>query len=93
MPVRNDFDAIFTVKNTSDKNWEAAAVDLKFLSGAKMQKYADLYDLPKLVKPGESITLRVDMLAPDKAGVYVANWGLVSGSTTLCKMALGVVVK
>lgn len=93
MPTRYDFDAVWEVKNTSDKNWEASSVDFKYVSGQKTYKYNAVYDLPETVKPGEKITIRVDMLAPDQAGVYTTNWALVNGSTTLCNLPLTITVK
>ena len=93
MPVRYDFDAVWTVKNTSGTDWNASAVDLKYVSGDKFYKGAAIYDLPALVKAGDSITLRVDMLAPDKAGTYRTGWALVGDRGTLCSLPLTIVVK
>jgi hypothetical protein len=58
-----------------------------------MQKYEKLYDIPKTVEPGQSITIVVDMIAPDKAGTYSTNWALVKGSTVLCNLPVTIVVK
>lgn len=92
-PPKADFDAAWTIKNTSDSAWDVAAVDYKHLSGTEMQKYEKLYDIPKTVEPGESITIVVDMIAPDKAGTYSTNWALVKGSTVLCNLPVTIVVK
>lgn len=83
-----EFDARWTVKNTSDTKWELGQVDYKYLSGTKMHKYNNLYDLPKTVKPGESITIIVDMVAPQYSGWYSTSWGIVRGSTVLCSLPL-----
>jgi hypothetical protein len=88
-----DFDAAWTVKNTSSSNWEVSAVDYKYVSGTKMHKYASLYDLSQTVKPGETVKIIVDMLAPSQAGTYSVNWAIVQGSATLCNLPLTVVVK
>jgi hypothetical protein len=93
LAVREDFDAIWTVKNTSNKNWELSAVDYKFISGSKIHTGADMFDLPVTVKPGESINIIVDMLAPATAATYAANWALVQGGTTLCTLPLTVIVR
>jgi hypothetical protein len=93
LQVRADFDATWTVKNTGKTNWELTTVDYKYISGTKMHKYDSLYDLPTVVKPGESIKIVVDMLAPSTPGTYTANWAIVQGKTTLCNLPLTVVVK
>jgi hypothetical protein len=92
-PPKADFDAAWTIKNTSDSAWDVAAVDYKHLSGTEMQKYEKLYDIPKTVEPGQSITIVVDMIAPDKAGTYSTNWALIKGSTVLCNLPVTIVVK
>ena len=88
-----DFDAVWTVKNTSKSNWELSEVDYKYVSGTKLQKYNSLYDITATVKPGEIIKIVVDMTAPATNGTYAANWALVKGSTTLCTLPLTVTVK
>jgi hypothetical protein len=88
-----DFDGKWTIKNTSNQNWEMSAVDYKFVGGTKMHTQADAFDLPQTVKPGESITIVVDMLAPSTAGSYSTTWALVQGSTTLCNLNLNVRVR
>jgi hypothetical protein len=93
MAARTDFDAVWEVKNNSSRNWDLSAVDYKYVSGTKMYKYDAIYDLPKTVKPGESIKIVVDMLAPASPGVYTTNWALVEGSTTLCSLPVTIAVK
>lgn len=93
MPTRFDFDGVWKIKNTSSQTWDASSVDYKYVSGAKIYKYNSAYDLPQSVKPGESITIVVDMLAPSQAGQYTTNWALVSGSTTLCNLPLTISVR
>jgi len=90
---REDFDATWTVKNTGSKNWEMTSVDYKYISGSEMQKYGKAFDFKQTVKPGESIKIMVDMLAPDKAGTYTTTWAIVQGSATLCSLPLTIVVK
>ncbi|HZW05182.1 MAG TPA: NBR1-Ig-like domain-containing protein [Anaerolineaceae bacterium] len=93
MPVRFDFDVTWKIKNTSGKDWNLEQVDYKFVSGTELQKFGKVFDLPKTVKNGETIELRVDMLAPSNTGVYTTNWALVQGSTTLCSLPLTITVK
>ena len=47
-----DFDAAWTVKNTSRKAWEVTAIDYKYMTGTEMQKYAKAYDLKETVPDG-----------------------------------------
>ncbi len=88
-----EFDAKWTVKNTGSKNWDLSSVDYAFISGTEMHKRASRYDLPKTVKPGESITIVVDMVAPKYSGYYSTTWGIVSGSTNLCSLPMQIYVK
>lgn len=91
--TRADFDVVWTIKNTSGKDWDASSVDYKYISGTKMHKYAGAFDLPATVKAGETVKIVVDMLAPDQAGSYTTNWAMVSGSTTLCNLPITLTVK
>ncbi len=86
--ARSEFDAVWKIKNTSGKTWTLNSVDYKYVSGSKMQKYDDRYDLNEEVKSGETVTVVVDMKAPADAGWYTTNWALVQGSTTLCNLPL-----
>jgi hypothetical protein len=83
-----DFDGKWTVKNTSGKDWNMSQVDYKFLYGSALAKRANLYDLPKTVKDGSSITIIVDMIAPKYSGYYSTTWGLVQNGTVLCYLPL-----
>ncbi len=93
MKPREDFDAVWTVKNNTGRTWEMQSVDYKFVSGTEMQKYGKAFDFKATVKSGESIKIVVDMLAPDKAGTYTANWAIVESGSTLCSLPITVVVK
>jgi len=90
--VRSNFNAVWTVKNTSGKDWSSDSVDYSFVSGTNMQK-KDLYDLTTTIKDGESGKIIVNMLAPNDPGVYNTNWALVAGGGTLCSMTINVTVK
>jgi len=91
---RWDFDAVWTIKNVSNKDFELGHVDIKFISGTKMQKYGDLFDVSKAVKPGEEVKISVDMLAPSNPGTYTANWALVnSDGKVMCYLPITVTVR
>jgi hypothetical protein len=89
MLVRNDFDAIWTVKNTGSREWSAAEIDFKYVSGDKFYKRATIYDLRKNVKPGESVDIMVDMFSPSTPGTYKTEWNLGG----FCSLPLTIVVK
>lgn len=89
----SDFDAVWTIKNTSNKNWEATSVDYKYVSGPEIHTHNDRYDLNQTVKPGETVKVVVDMVAPSSAGFYTINWALVDSSATLCNLPLNLRVK
>ncbi len=88
-----DIDAKWTLKNTGKETWMGSDLDYKYISGEKMHKYNDVYDLGKDVKNGESVDIIVDMKSPDKDGTFKAVWGLVRGTRTICELSVTVVVK
>ena len=87
--VGGNFDAVWTVQNTSGKDWSTDSVDYKYVSGTKMHEI-DLYDLKETIKNGESGKIIVDMIAPSKPGLYSTNWALTLGNTTLCTLSVTV---
>lgn len=88
----SNYDANWVVKNTGVLNWEIGNLDLRYDSGTKMQKVADAFDINTLVKPGEELTLIVDMVAPSTAGTYSETWKLMYGNTTLCTLPVNIEV-
>ncbi|MBW6472165.1 MAG: hypothetical protein K0B14_03485 [Anaerolineaceae bacterium] len=88
-----DFDVIWTVKNISGKTWELGTVDYKYIRGTEMHKYENHYDLNEVVKSGDTVKIRVDILAPHSTGTYTTNWALVQGNTILCNLPLTIIVK
>jgi len=93
LPKGADFDAVWTVKNTSNRTWDVSSVDYKYVSGAKMHVRGDRYDLRQTVKPGETAKIIVDMVAPNTAGYYTTSWALVEGSQTICTFSINLRVK
>lgn len=88
-----DYDVVWTIKNISNKTWDGNSVDYKYVNGTKMQKRGDYFDLHQTIKPGDTVKVTVDMVAPASTGTYYANWALVQGSKTLCNMPLTLSVK
>ena len=93
MKAGEDFDAVWTVKNISGKTWETGTMDYKYIRGTELHKYESLYDFNETVKSGDSVKIRVDMLAPLKAGTYTTNWALSQGSNVLCNLPITIIVK
>ncbi len=91
MAPRLDFDAAWTLKNTGTANWKG--VDLVYLGGAKMQKYASLYDVNTSVAPGAKIKFVIDMIAPKLPGTYTTYWGLKTGNQVFCRFYLTIQVR
>lgn len=85
-----DFDAVWKVQNVGTKAWEAGYLDLKYVSGTKMQTGVDVYDINTAVPVGGELTLIVDMKAPAAAGKYTASWVLVMEGTTLCTLPVNI---
>jgi hypothetical protein len=74
-PARNatitkggDFDLNVTLKNIGISTWDANNIDFRYLSGAKFQESKDALDLPKEVKPGETVNFIIDMIANTDTG-------------------------
>lgn len=89
---RQDFNAVWTVKNIGQKKWDHTSVDYIYSSGDKFHKIAG-YDLSSNVGVGESVDLGVDMQAPKNSGTYTTTWTMRVGSKTFCEMTLTIVVK
>lgn len=92
-PKRADFDAKWTIKNTGSEKWDNKDVDIRYISGVKMQKYDNNYDLEADVDPGKSFTFVVDMLGPAESGTYTTTWGLVRNGQTFCTFSITIKVK
>jgi len=86
-----DWDATWTLKNTGANSWGATDVDYSFVSGATMHRQ-DVYNLGSTINKGESVTVVVDMKAPDTSGTYKETWKLNRGSMTLCTMSVTIIV-
>lgn len=88
-----DLDVRWKVKNTGTRTWDASSVDYKYVSGADFHKRGDRYDMRESVKPGKTVELVIDVVAPDDAGRYTTNWALVKGSSTICNLSYTMRVK
>lgn len=89
---RDDFDAIWTVKNTGKRNWDRTEMDYIYATGAKMHIVSG-YDLAEDVAIGRSTNLGVDMRAPKDLGTYTTIWTMRRGERTFCELRLTIVVR
>ncbi len=85
-----DFDASWKVMNVGTRTWEIGYLDLKYVSGTKMQTGADIYDVMTVVAPDGELTLVVDMKAPGTAGKYSASWALFMEGTSMCTLPVNI---
>ena len=88
---RDDFDAVWTVRNNGQRNWDRRNIDYVYSSGDKIHKVSG-YDLSENVSSGNSIDLGVDMQAPKNEGTYTTTWTMRSGDKTFCSLTLTIVV-
>jgi hypothetical protein len=88
---RDDFDAVWTVRNNGQRNWDRNSVDYIYSSGAKIHKVSG-YDLDSNVRVGNTIEVGVDMQAPKDPGTYTTTWTMRAGNRTFCTMTLTIAV-
>jgi hypothetical protein len=89
---RDDFDAVWTVRNNGQRNWDRNSIDYVYDSGDRIHKVSG-YDLPENVRTGNSVDLGVDMQAPRNSGTYNTTWIMRSGNRTFCTLRLTIVVR
>lgn len=89
---REDFDAIWTVRNNGQRNWDRTSIDHLYERGDRIHKVSG-YDLDENVRVGNSIDLGVDMQAPKDPGTYTTTWVLRTGNREFCTMTLTIVVR
>lgn len=93
MKPNYEFDGIWTVKNIGTKRWEVGSLDLKYVSGTKLQTKGDIFDVTQEIAPGDELTLVVDMKTPSTAGKYTTSWILtMDGTGALCTLPLNIEV-
>ncbi len=92
MSKNQSFAVTWTVQNTGTTTWDSNTVDFTYASGAKLSPLRAV-DLPKSVAAGESIALKLTMVAPGSADTYKTVWTLEGGKDTFCRLDLTIVVK
>ena len=89
---RDDFDAVWRVRNIGQRAWDRSSVDYRYLSGDKIHK-VEIYDLSANVPRNGTTDIIVDMVAPRNAGTYSTTWTLNVGNKSFCNMSLRIVVQ
>ena len=72
MSPNEAFTKTWTFKNTGTCTW-TTEFDIFFVSGDQMSAPSVL-DFPQTVKPGESVTISIPMVAPSAPGTYTGYW-------------------
>lgn len=91
-----EFDAVWTVQNTSNIDWEDSEPDYMYrhVGGEKMYKYEDHYIFTSTVENGAVFDIAVDMTAPDDfAGWHSTTWAITQGNKEMCRLNISVFVK
>jgi hypothetical protein len=89
---RDDFDAVWTVRNNGQRNWDRTSIDIVYSSGDKIHKVSG-YDLDKNVQVGNTIDIGVDMQAPKDPGTYSTTWVMRRGDDNFCTLTLTIAVR
>ncbi len=89
---RADFDAVWTIRNNGQRNWDRNSIDILYSSGDRIHKVSG-YDLDENVRVGNSIDVGVDMQAPKDPGTYNTTWVMRRGDDTFCTMTLTIAVR
>lgn len=71
------FDLVWVMKNTGTTTW-TTKYTYRYYAGDKLHENANSYFFPKDVKPGDTVELRIDAIAPDTAGSKYALWVLTT---------------
>lgn len=84
----DNFNKVWVIKNTGKKTW-LASYGWHFFSGTAMTTTADT-TLGKAVKPGDTIELRVGVVAPaidkkDTGKIFVTYWAIIGEGSKFCR--------
>jgi len=90
--TKQAFTLIWQLANTGIGDWPQNGVSLKFTDGDQLSTQTTV-NLPKTVASGDSVTLAIDMTAPNKAGKYTSYWALTAGNDKFCSLFLRITVQ
>jgi len=80
--INTDVNVRWTIKNVGPATWDAKYVDLLQVGGDKIAEESRL-DLPKTVKPGEQVEVKVLLQFEDRTGLYRTDWALTVQDTAI----------
>jgi hypothetical protein len=86
-PFSNDW----KLSNAGKAPWLPGNVDFAYTGGTKMYLYPAV-QLQRNVSPGDTISLNVDMRAPNKPSEYSTFWSLRRGKDYFCRVRLTIEV-
>ncbi|MFZ5911740.1 MAG: NBR1-Ig-like domain-containing protein [Chloroflexota bacterium] len=86
------FIAVWKLKNTGAETWFINNVDYLYQKGSELH-LEDRYDIPKTVMYGDTVTIKVPMVAPKERDAYRTIWALDSGKRIFCYMQIAIRVK
>lgn len=78
IPGGNTFTKTWRIKNSGSCTWDER-FDVAFVKGAQLTSFT-IYDFRKVVKPGETVDISIDMTAPTSNGVYKSEWQMVNAN-------------
>jgi hypothetical protein len=87
------FEASWTIRNIGTNTWESGLVDIHYLAGTRIHRSPDRFDLPQSIYTGESVTIKLQMMAPANPGRYNLSWAMSSGDVAFCAMPLTLEVR
>jgi hypothetical protein len=86
----SNFDGSWIIQNGGSETWDSSQVEMRFITGTKLQTRADTLKLPRDVPTGSSLKFSLDMKAPTQAGTYFSTWGLVQGERVICRWTIAI---
>jgi len=80
----SEYDVVWTVRNIGDRTWYPDLMQVVRISGAEIAPNG-MVPLPKTVKPGETVDIRVDIELPSNPQDYMLSteWGIKNDKGTV----------
>jgi hypothetical protein len=88
--ANTNFDGSWIIKNGGTETWDSSQVEVRFITGTRLQTRADTLKLPRDVPEGSSLKFSLDMKAPSSPGIYYSTWGLMQGSRVICRWTIAI---
>ena len=88
-----EFEAGWTIENRGKAYWNAAGIDIVYLSGTKMHTVSNRLDIGQDVAPTGNFSFSISMRAPSTPGYYDANWTFQGDPGTFCPLYVRIKVE